>query len=279
MRWIIVYIIIALVTLVTLVAKGQTCPTTADYMDPIVYPTPLTLKNGDTLVITSDYTAAGELTVKNMGVLIICGTAKLTVTGSVAIKPGGRVIFTGCGSLDVGGAYAGDHTDCEMENWCDDCATAPYPLTVTGAQIWDSQCCKAPLPIELLSFDAVRQQENNKVLWVTGAEINNDYFTVERSRDILKWTSVHQRDGTNTAYTRSYSFVDHNITRSFYYRLRQIDYDGTVSYSDIVYVERDGANATEWYRINVLGQIVNKSYVGIVFIVYSNGDKKRTFQY
>ena len=272
--------LLIIISLLYLGATSQVCPTTADHVQPVVYPTPLILGNGDTLLITSDYSVSGELTVQNGGVVIVCNDAIFTFDGSISVHNRGLIVFTGCGELRVEGSYSGDWKDCELESWCGDCGNLGYyPLVITfGVKAWDGLCCKKPLPIELISFTAKQQNDNNTISWVTGVEINNDYFTIERSIDILSWASVHYRDGTNTAYIRSYSFVDHNITQSYYYRLGQTDYDGTVAYSGILFIGRESGNVREVYRTNVLGQIVNKSYVGIVFIVYSNGEKKRTFQ-
>ncbi len=280
MRYIVAYIITVVLTIAALAANGQVCPSTADYIQPAVYPTPLTLNNGDTLLITSDYSVSGQLTIKNGGVVIICNDAIFEFDGSISVHNRGLIVFTGCGELRVNGSYSGDWKDCELESWCKDCGDPGYyPLVIVwGVKAWDGLCCKTPLPIELLSFTATKSLDNNKILWSTGVEINNDYFSVERSKDVETWISIHQADGTNTMNVRSYSFVDHNTTESYYYRLKQIDYDGTVSYSDIKFVNRENGNESEVYRINVLGQIVDRSYIGLVFIVYSNGAKKKVFQ-
>lgn len=281
MNWTIAYIIACLIAIATLSAIGQTCPSTADYVQPAVFPTPLELRHGDTLLVTSDYTATGQLTLKPGSVVMVCNNAIFTFNGSIAVFNNGKFVFTGCGELHVNGSYSGDWKACELESWCEDCGDPGYyPLVIIfGVKAWDGLCCFAPLPIELISFSGYTIGDNNKLLWETGSEINNEYFMLERSTNLDTWIEVHRKDGTNTFNIRSYSFVDHNITQSYYYRLGQTDYDGTVTYSDILFIGREGGNAREVYRTNALGQIVNKSYVGIVFVLYSNGDKKRVYQY
>jgi hypothetical protein len=97
----------------------------------------------------------------------------------------------------------------------------------------------SPLPVELILFDAV-PVDNKKILlnWITASEINNDYFTVERSRDIFNWEFVTQVDGNgNTSSTTTYQEWDHDpYIGTSYYRLKQTDFDGKISYSETVKV-------------------------------------------
>lgn len=95
------------------------------------------------------------------------------------------------------------------------------------------------LPIELLSFTATANGNNDVELnWVTALEINNDYFTVERSNDGVDFEEVAIVDGAgNSTETRRYSAVDETpATGVSYYRLKQTDYDGEYKYSSVVSV-------------------------------------------
>jgi len=93
---------------------------------------------------------------------------------------------------------------------------------------------QTPLPIELISFDA-KLTDNNKVdlLWQTATETNNDYFTIERSKDGQDWESVAKVIGAgNSNELRNYSYKDIAPLNGInYYRLKQTDYDGTYTYS------------------------------------------------
>ena len=69
----------------------------------------------------------------------------------------------------------------------------------------------SPLPVELLSFTAM-PEENNRVRcdWVTASEINNDFFTVERSKDGVTFEALGIVDGSGTTSAVSeYYFYDH----------------------------------------------------------------------
>lgn len=86
-----------------------------------------------------------------------------------------------------------------------------------------------PLPITLASFNAGVNGNHVDVKWTTQSEINNDYFTIERSSDNVNYYSIGTVDGRGTTtQTNNYLFVDYSPLRGIsYYRLRQTDFDGT----------------------------------------------------
>lgn len=85
-----------------------------------------------------------------------------------------------------------------------------------------------PLPIELLSFDAIAEGNNVLVDWKTASEENNEYFIVERSKDGINSEFVGRIEGAgNSNQILTYSIVDENPYNGIsYYRLAQYDYDG-----------------------------------------------------
>lgn len=92
-----------------------------------------------------------------------------------------------------------------------------------------------PLPIELNSFTAKLIERDVKLQWVTQTEINNDYFTIERSRDLINFEEVAVVDGAgNSNIELRYETWDRNpYEGTSYYRLRQTDFDGTYSFSQL----------------------------------------------
>ena len=96
-----------------------------------------------------------------------------------------------------------------------------------------------PLPIELVSFEANLNEDKVDIKWVTATEINNDYFTVERSDDAKTWEEVIVTAGAgNSNQVLEYFEVDYEpLTDISYYRLKQTDYNGQFSYSNIVPVK------------------------------------------
>ena len=101
------------------------------------------------------------------------------------------------------------------------------------------------LPIELLSFKAYAQQEKVNLEWITLTEINNDYFTIERSKNGIDFYPIlHIQGAGNSTHLLNYSDKDfHPFTGISYYRLKQTDYDGKYTYSKIVSVNYNTSNS------------------------------------
>ena len=97
-----------------------------------------------------------------------------------------------------------------------------------------------PLPIELLFFDAQMNGKVVDIFWSTSTEINNDYFTVERSPDAVVFSELAKVKGAgNSSQTLHYNAVDANpLSGISYYRLKQTDFDGNYTYSNIVAIEQ-----------------------------------------
>lgn len=94
------------------------------------------------------------------------------------------------------------------------------------------------MPITLLYFTAEMKGREVYLSWKTASELDNDYFTVERSQDGIEWEKVIRHPGAgNSQEEISYEEVDlQPLPGLSYYRLKQTDFDGTTSVSDIVAV-------------------------------------------
>ncbi|TAE42485.1 MAG: T9SS C-terminal target domain-containing protein [Cytophagales bacterium] len=96
----------------------------------------------------------------------------------------------------------------------------------------------SPLPITLLSFEGKRTNESNVLLtWKTATELNNKGFDIESSENAVEFNKIAFVDGAgNSSVIKNYAL---NIQNSddMYYRLKQIDFDGSFSYSNIVFVK------------------------------------------
>lgn len=146
------------------------------------------------------------------------------------------------------------HTESDLELWRDDGsgwqnmgftsrdATQNY-IELSGIDAfsqWTAFPQVSPLPVELVNFTA-RKQDNQTALlsWETASEINNEGFEIERgltdNSGHLTWETVDFIVGHGTTtQNRSYEFLDRNPMHGInYYRLRQLDFDGNFSYSEI----------------------------------------------
>jgi hypothetical protein len=90
----------------------------------------------------------------------------------------------------------------------------------------------------LLSFEGIPLEDKVRLDWVTASEINNDYFTVEKSRDGMEFFPIGKVEGAdNSTEIRPYSLDDMDpIFGISYYRLRQTDFDGAFTTSEIIAV-------------------------------------------
>ena len=100
----------------------------------------------------------------------------------------------------------------------------------------------APLPVELMSFSATRQGSAVQVAWATASEKNSAYFVVERSANGRTFTDLTQVEAQGTSSARhSYSSLDTApMGGTSYYRLRQVDKDGTTAFSNVATVRFEG---------------------------------------
>lgn len=96
-----------------------------------------------------------------------------------------------------------------------------------------------PLPVELTGFSAVvKDAWNVELRWATATEVNNDHFEVQKSKDGRDWERVGSVEGKGTTLSpQSYIYNDKTPYRGLsYYRLTQVDYDGTRALSELVSV-------------------------------------------
>lgn len=93
-----------------------------------------------------------------------------------------------------------------------------------------------PLPVELLSFKAKAINSSVQLTWETASEKNNDFFVVERSTNGETFEQVAKVSGNGTSSTMHYYKVIDNapVFGLNYYRLKQVDLDGTFAYSKVV---------------------------------------------
>ncbi|MBV6419072.1 MAG: hypothetical protein DAHOPDDO_00282 [Ignavibacteriaceae bacterium] len=104
---------------------------------------------------------------------------------------------------------------------------------------WDNMCLSYVVPVELTSFTALSNGDEVKLNWITATELNNQGFQIER----MSTSGSYERIGFvagfgTTTEPKAYSFTDTKLeTGNYTYRLKQIDFDGTYTYSSEVNVE------------------------------------------
>lgn len=88
------------------------------------------------------------------------------------------------------------------------------------------------LPVELISLTAEALEGTVKIKWITGQELNNSHFDIERKREQSEWIKAGTVSGSgNASSPKEYEFTDLNVAAGTYsYRLKQIDYNGNFEY-------------------------------------------------
>lgn len=94
------------------------------------------------------------------------------------------------------------------------------------------------LPVKLLSFDAEIESTSVKLIWKTASEINNDFFTIEKSSNGTNFDEVAQVKAFGNSNTiKEYDFSDDSpLLGTSYYRLKQTDFDGKYEYLKLIAV-------------------------------------------
>jgi len=92
-----------------------------------------------------------------------------------------------------------------------------------------------PLPVTLTSFNVYQEQDRAVLEWQTVSELNSDYFEIERSADNLLWETIGEVKAAGWSTEEiNYTWMDTDpIRQQSYYRLKQVDRDGSVEYLPI----------------------------------------------
>lgn len=138
---------------------------------------------------------------------------------------------------------------------------SPWAMTRQGA----------PLPIELLYFKARwKDQQYTAVFleWATAIEINNQHFEIQRSADAINFTTIKIVSGAGNS-DQNINYVDYDYepdkNSTTYYRLKQVDYDGTYSFSNTEVINPPQV-------INLITIYPNPSSEYIDYLIYSAED-------
>lgn len=102
-----------------------------------------------------------------------------------------------------------------------------------------------PLPVSLLSFTAAPQGSAVAVKWSTATELNNAGFEVQRSANATDFATLAKVAGAGNSQTlKQYQYLDAApLSATSYYRLKQVDLNGTATYSPVVAVQATGSSA------------------------------------
>ncbi|EJF10500.1 IPT/TIG domain-containing protein [Pontibacter sp. BAB1700] len=127
------------------------------------------------------------------------------------------------------------------------------PLGATEAILTLEGNSVTPLPVELIAFNATKQGNGVQLTWATASELDNDYFEVQMTEDLkgeFKAVGQVKSKVNTTALRQDYQFNHKgNFNGTRYYRLKQVDLDGTFEYSKVVAVSSNGVNLAVGPRV------------------------------
>jgi hypothetical protein len=131
------------------------------------------------------------------------------------------------------------------------------------------------LPVELLHFTAKTDDTSITFKWATGSEVNNDYFSIQESMDGVNYKDIEYLAGAGNSSTMiEYTVTTHTLN-GIYYRLMQVDFDGTTTYSNILSVPRKGISIFIIGMYDIRGRPVSINHKGLIIIKYSDGSTKK----
>ncbi|MEP2771292.1 MAG: T9SS type A sorting domain-containing protein [Fulvivirga sp.] len=221
-------------------------------------PAEFIIPSGITVTITTDMTFTGQVNKDKF--LTVNGTL---IVGNELDFGGIEFEIDGTGSIDAESIIGADDVSCVGPQSDGTCPIVSSDSCNDGS----GDFCDTALPVTLVSFDVSIAQNKVTCVWVTSTEENNDYFTIERSKDGSNYEAIGVIAGAgNSNAILRYQLTDENpLFGTSYYRLVQTDLDGT----------SETFNAKSIYRSNVKELVVQPNPVerGSKLTVYTGAEE------
>ncbi len=158
----------------------------------------------------------------------------LDIIGEIGVDPGA--------GWNVGGGATNNHTlvrDIAIQQGNTDWIIGTtewdvFPIDMDDSLGMHSMISCRVVPVDLVNFEGEYLDQNQvKLSWETATELNNNYFTVERRRNDLSWKEVFKVNGNGSSIgSHMYVAFDRNLEEGLnYYRLKQVDFNGSIEYS------------------------------------------------
>lgn len=140
------------------------------------------------------------------------------------------------------------------------------PLITWSGSAAPSLSCAVPLPVDLVNFDGYYYEDANVLHWKTQSEYNNDFFTIERSRNGMNWetlSTIQAAGFSNEELTYQYRDTD-PLNGVNYYRLMQTDRDGTKQHLGTIALQNNTDNNSLFTNVfpNPANDLIYFNYTG-----------------
>lgn len=215
--------------------------------------------------------------IKITGVLDLIGLSKITLINSVAVN---NVYWQIDGAVNIGDSavFNGTILANGAMSFADGSKINGHALSRQGAITTVNMSAALPidysLPLELIDFKGENMISHNLLTWSTASEVNNSYFTIERTTDGANFKEVDKINGAGSSSTiLYYTLSDYDFEGKInYYRLTQTDYDGASETFELISINNLKYPKKMIKAVNMLGQEVDNDYTGLRIIYYSNGE-------
>lgn len=204
-------------------------------------------QNGDTVIIPAGTTiivnsseALSNVFIKVYGKLQFAGlltSLNLNSSSKIAVYTNGSIQATlnYLQYIILGGSYI----------FYEGQVNGPVVSTSTGFEI------STALPVKFADFTVTKKNKDVLIAWSTSEEVNANMFEVERSPDGANWTTIAYVAAVgNSTGLNHYSFTDKNISaKIIYYRIKEVDFDGSTSFTSVKSVKTDGSSLASDIKI------------------------------
>jgi hypothetical protein len=243
-----------------------------------------------TLIIYGDFSMIqnAEILVYSTGVLIVMGN--YSSEQNLVLENGGIVLLMGTFNTAQNASVTnnGDfYTDASIPDLT---GNALEPISAVSGNptlvsiLENYSLLSSVLPVELLSFEILNEQDHVEIKWATATELNNDYFIIERGIDGKSFSEIGTITGGGTSNeVLKYAFIDDQpLSGMYYYRLIQYDYDGQFEHLKTGVINRIGKEIrTIKVGPNPFSENLTISFdsdeAGIVDLVVTDTQGKRMF--
>ncbi len=212
---------------------------------------------GDTIII-----AAGDTVTLNSTEILLGAPMLIVVNGyflfdtpsaKLHLECGSEIVISPTGEIASSGVGQPSHNIkiCGDEVWQGFDGPLLGPIIITG-----------PLPIELVNFEIEQINSIVTANWETASEYNNDYFTLQASVNGEEWVDVVYVNGSGTTSETQFYQADYDNRESNfpYYRLKQTDYNGTSSFSQVLSVQTTNSVSLTAFPNPVNGSLVTLTW-------------------
>ena len=164
-----------------------------------------------------------------------------TITNNVAL---GNCCKPTCTTTVAGDRFDGTNTAIFIDNNTGECEDKD--AVINSCSDDTGKECFATAPVDFVAFNGNLSGDHVTLDWATATETENDYFQVERSNDGLTYTAIGRVTGAGDSQDElSYTYLDYDYQPGAnYYRLRQVDFDGTEDFSDVIQVTAPTASTS-----------------------------------